>query len=889
MHTGYDLNNTRYYPFPSETSVSGFNLSGTSPNKGMILTGDITGNGKLELVSSFEEKVCALDKDGNALWSNNVATDSGISGAKVNAIDLADMDGDGVTEIAVGVSPRISHVKNQMQILFYNGNGNLLKTITTVESKQIAPIKCEDLNGDGTKEIVATVSAGYMLKPRGVYVYDYTTGSELWHYDVGPSVYVDSITDINNDGNPEIILGSSSPHNGNSDHGTDDSHSYVFAFDKDGNNLWTEQIGWCGILSSVADLNGDNVPEIISFRFQNPYYPGPNNVYILDPANGDILDTYNGPTTKGWKGWAIADINSDGKREIVVGNEDNILRVLDHDLNLIDSNTMSGTVQAINDINGDGKEEIIVCTDNNRVVILDNKLDELWSYELGGTGNAIVSDLVPGGANEVIASADKLYVLSGTGEEEEQDVKIKGKVTNIGYPISFPPIYTIDIDDVIEDPLNKFNGVDEILVSYDWGTPAEIDSGIEIGDNVDVYGAYCEGGYDITLTKSEHYLKRMEGTVYNIDTGESFTKIQDAIDASGTDNGDTITVDPGTYTENVNVYKSLTIKSTSGDSEDTIVQAAVANQNYQNVFTVTADDVKINGFTIRGASYLWCSGIGLGGEDCIISNNTFEDNALGIWNAVGGSGIYGSDGAIRNNNFSSSSGYYPSKAILLETSNNEIEIYLNNFMIASEGLIDNCWNSTEEITYTYNGNTFPSHLGNYWDDYTEKYPSANEIGSTGIWDTPYSIYSEDTDYYPLVKKFENYNSVEGAPDLIITDISCARGCVCYQIKNQGKEAISGEYTRTLYVNTDPIEKVDGYENVSLYEGQEQKIFWGSSAMFSSLTDVTNITVCIEYNGKKSCREEEWSEDDVYNILNNGHSHLEAILEAIDVEDIPNIN
>jgi len=244
--------------------------------------------------------------------------------------------------------------------------------------------------------------------------------------------------------------------------------------------------------------------------------------------------------------------------------------------------------------------------------------------------------------------------------------------------------------------------------------------------------------------------------VCNTNTDENFATIQAAIDDADTNNGDIVTVGAGTYTENVNVYKSLTIESTSGSPEDTIVQAAVSNQNYQNVFTVTADDVAIDGFTIRGASYSWCSGIGLGGKNCIISNNTFEDNALGIWNAVSGIGMYGSGGTIRNNNFSSSSGYYPSKAILLETANNEIEIYLNDFMINSEGLIDNNWNSTEEITHTYKGNTFTSHLGNYWDDYTEKYPSANEIGSTGIWDTPYSM-GEDEDSYPLMEMFENYS------------------------------------------------------------------------------------------------------------------------------------
>ena len=141
-HTGYDLNNTYYYPSPSEVAVTPsdtpFSPFWDSPNKGMILTGDINGDGVLEVVSGSEERVCAIDKDGNQLWSRNVATDSGISGAKVCSLDLADMDGDSTREVVVGVSPVNSYEKSQMKILFYDGEGNILKSITTIESGSLA-------------------------------------------------------------------------------------------------------------------------------------------------------------------------------------------------------------------------------------------------------------------------------------------------------------------------------------------------------------------------------------------------------------------------------------------------------------------------------------------------------------------------------------------------------------------------------------------------------------------------------------------------------------------------------------------------------------------------------------------------------------------------------
>jgi pectin methylesterase-like acyl-CoA thioesterase len=78
--------------------------------------------------------------------------------------------------------------------------------------------------------------------------------------------------------------------------------------------------------------------------------------------------------------------------------------------------------------------------------------------------------------------------------------------------------------------------------------------------------------------------------------GETYTTIQSAVTAANP--FDTIIVRDGTYTENVDVNKRLTIRSENG-SANCIVNAPDQNDH---VFNVTADWVNISGFTVRDAT-----------------------------------------------------------------------------------------------------------------------------------------------------------------------------------------------------------------------------------------------------------------------------------------------
>jgi len=117
--------------------------------------------------------------------------------------------------------------------------------------------------------------------------------------------------------------------------------------------------------------------------------------------------------------------------------------------------------------------------------------------------------------------------------------------------------------------------------------------------------------------------------VHNIDTGENFNTIQAAIDAVNTTDGHTITVDPGNYTENVDVDKQLTIRSNPGNPALHVVSAADPSKH---VFNISADNVTISGFTVQNATGSGAAGIYLSRViNCNIANNVITNNKEGVY------------------------------------------------------------------------------------------------------------------------------------------------------------------------------------------------------------------------------------------------------------------
>jgi parallel beta-helix repeat protein len=338
---------------------------------------------------------------------------------------------------------------------------------------------------------------------------------------------------------------------------------------------------------------------------------------------------------------------------------------------------------------------------------------------------------------------------------------------------------------------------------------------------------------------------------------DNYLTIQAAVNASNP--SDTIIVRDGTYVENVEIDKSLTIKSENG-AEKTIVQAA--NPEY-HVFDVIADYVNINGLTIMGVKGLFMAGIYLCQVDhCIISGNNISENSSGIVledsnnnmitkNNLGGNEYYGisltgsNNNTVMKNNISSdkiSGGFGPSVGITLRVSSGNIVCLNNfknpvkNFSYSSWYETTNIWDSTSKITYTYKGKTYTNNLGNYWEDY-----KGIDAGGDGIGDTPYIINNLNKDRRPLMQPFENY--IEGgvsssAAPLVLNWLSYNDGLALAEKENKyvlidfytdwgayckkmDKEAYSNEEVKKILNENFVVVKVNAESDNKVIESGEE--------------------------------------------------------------------
>jgi len=274
-------------------------------------------------------------------------------------------------------------------------------------------------------------------------------------------------------------------------------------------------------------------------------------------------------------------------------------------------------------------------------------------------------------------------------------------------------------------------------------------------------------------------------------------RIQEAINAANT--GDTVFVYNGTYYESIIIDKSINL---IGENEKN-TQIILDNDNIKfldekysyipndevGIVHITANYCTVQGFTIKNRvntdQYNYdVSCVRISSSNNVISNNIILEGKYGVFlfeatydNTVSYNnislndycGIYISSRTERNNFYNNdiSNNFYGIRA--KGTSFNVI--YKNNITGNLDGITFCCGAKNNTIfKNNFRNNTgLQAHdligdnnwdnenIGNFWDDYTVKYPNATY--DEFIYNIPYDIPGGFvSDNYPLVKPYEENNS-----------------------------------------------------------------------------------------------------------------------------------
>ncbi|MCD6383012.1 MAG: VCBS repeat-containing protein, partial [Thermoplasmata archaeon] len=444
---GYDDLCTYVYPRPSATYLPSDTpykplwriLAPDTPNISpwnTAFTTNLDDDQALEIVIIGNRTLYAMDNNGDVIWVREHPPRAYLG-------FVGDVDGDGKGEIFLGIK---GTNKSQARLDIYNFVGEIIKKLiidgydTGIPGHRrdgyydgqpvVSAVK--DLNGDGREELYVEMHASYDLYPRGLVCMDYQTGETLWSFIEASHITNIIFPDLDGDGKREIVFGTSASKNGAvcpSTHTTDFS-SYVFALSSEGRELWRYEIGrgFYHTMVSSADLNKDGKMEVICYLGDK--VPAERTDFgrllILSPTGKKITEH---STPYLWlKPAGLYDMDSDGYLDAVVQAQC-VGEELDH---LLIMNLTSGEIEkdatvpmteglditfvpgGINDINGDGRMEIIVSPMlDSTVFVFDSDLKLLWSYHGGDSpGMAIVSDVIPGGVNEILLTGTKMTLLS---------------------------------------------------------------------------------------------------------------------------------------------------------------------------------------------------------------------------------------------------------------------------------------------------------------------------------------------------------------------------------------------------------------------------------------------------------------------------------------------
>lgn len=328
-----------------------------------------------------------------------------------------DFNGDGKKDVLTEVYDAAVTGNYMLETMLGNGDGTFQAPRTTVVTNY-GDVHVGDMNLDGRDDVIVTNGGNldiYLSNGDG------TFGTPMSFATGASAVAALAITDLNGDHVPDLMI-------------IDNNSEVITALgNDDGTFQAPTSVPYSGNADSavIADLNGDGKLDFAAIE------SGAVTVYLNDGSGSYQGPTYldsNLPSNYAYH-LVAGDLNGDGKPDLVASDEDYVVNNVAIFLNSGNGTFSNGVSQwagfltaglAIADVNGDGKSDIVAAnTSGSDITVLLGNGDgtvqsPLVGYAVGGYpwSNPVVADFNADGKPDVIIPDNEfnLVYLQGYGD-----------------------------------------------------------------------------------------------------------------------------------------------------------------------------------------------------------------------------------------------------------------------------------------------------------------------------------------------------------------------------------------------------------------------------------------------------------------------------------------
>jgi hypothetical protein len=336
---------TAVWTYDSPTSQAQF-------GKSLACAGDVNGDGYADLLVGAPEHTNGQAEEGKAYvffgnaiaalslqWQNELDQAGARHG---NAVASAgDVNGDGYSDVLVGVPQWANGQSNEGRALVYLGSAAALSTVPQTQWGPAGDTRVAgagDVNGDGYSDVIVGqplfngrgVANLHLGGPMGL------SATPAWT-NIGTQIgarfgaSVASAGDVNGDGYSDVIIGADQYDNGQ----TDEGRAFLYLGGPSGLALtpaWTGEIdqanaryGHC--VASAGDVNGDGYSDVIigAYLYDNGQTDeGAAFLYLGGPSGLSATPDWTAESDQngarfGWSLSSAGDWNGDGYSDVIIG------------------------------------------------------------------------------------------------------------------------------------------------------------------------------------------------------------------------------------------------------------------------------------------------------------------------------------------------------------------------------------------------------------------------------------------------------------------------------------------------------------------------------------------------------------------------------------------